>query len=86
MIGCIILISTFLNTLIFQLIVSCLTCRKSLVSRIVYLWRNGIIVSTIVGYVQTTIAINECQVTIAIESTCTSCTQGNKVSMIHIMY
>ena len=48
-------------------------------------WRQAIIVSTIVGDVQSTIAVHEGQVTITVQTTRTSCSQGNQVTMIDVV-
>ena len=85
MILCTIGIHTLLDTLVFKLVISSLTLRKSTI----YINRNfrvnGIVVRTVVGNVQLTITVNECQVTVTVKTTCMSSTQCNKVAMIYVM-
>ena len=85
MIGCIVIIRTRLFTLIPKLIVSTLTFWKRFIFIYLYLFSDVIVVSTIVGNVQSTIAVNEGKVTVAVQTTRTSCTQGNQVAVIYIV-
>ena len=46
---------------------------------------NMIIVCTVVGDVQLTVTVYKGQVTIAIKTTCMTCTDGNQVTIINIV-
>ena len=46
---------------------------------------NGVVVGTVVGHVQFAVAVNEGQVTVAIESADTSCTKGDEVAVMDII-
>ena len=86
MVGCTVLIRTFLDTFILQLIVGRLTGRKFIIFCNSDFRRDGIIISTVVGDIQATIAVHESQVTIAVQTAHTSCAQGNQITMIDIVY
>ena len=78
-------ILTVFLTGIFQLVVGCLTGRQVFVLTNGNFLRNGIVVGTIVGDVQLTVAIDQRQVAVTIETASVSCTQGDEVAMIHIV-
>ncbi len=80
-----VLIRTLLDTFIFQLIVISLACRKCVELLDCNFFGNVIVVGTIVGNVQSTIAIYEREVTITVQSTKVSCSQGNQVAVIYIV-
>ena len=80
-----ILICTFLDTLILQLIVICFTFGKLIILFNGDFRRQAIIVGTIVGDVQSTITIDEGQVAIAVQTTRVSCTQRDQVAVIDIV-
>ena len=85
MVGGAVLICTFLDALILQLIIICLTLRKLVVRFNGDFRRQAVIVRTIVSDVQSTITINEGQVAITVQTTRMSCTQRNQVTMIDIV-
>ena len=78
-------ILTVFLTGIFQLVVCSLTGRQPFVLVNGNFFCNGIVVGTIVGDVQFPIAIDQRQVAVAIETAGVTCTQGDKVAMIHIV-
>ena len=86
-ITCSFLILTILDTNISQLIVSSLTGVKSAILFDGYFTvvRYGIIVSAIVGDIQTTITIDKGQVTVTIKASGMTRTDGNQVAVINIM-
>ena len=85
MVGCAVLIRTFLDALILQLIVIGLTLRKLVVRFNGDFRRQAVIVRTIVRDVQSTITIDKGQVAITVQTTRMSCTQRNQVTVIDIV-
>ena len=84
-IGLTILVSTLLQTLIANLIIGCLTSRESLIGFQRNFWVCIVVISTIVGDVQFTIAIDQRQVTITVQSTYTTSTDRDEVTVIDIV-
>ena len=80
-----IIVGTLVGTLISQLIISSLTGGKCFILTNCDFTSDGIVVRTVVGNVQTTIAIHKGQVTIAIKTTGMTSTQRNEVAMIDIV-
>ena len=84
-IGCAVFVLTFFHTGVTQLIVVRLTIKKAIIFIDCYFLFNGIVVGTIVGDVQLTIAVNQRQVTIAIQTTSVIGTQRDEVAVIDII-
>ena len=84
-IACAILVSTGLQAFVFQLIVGCLAIGQGLVGINIDLRVNRIIVGAIVRNVQTTIAVDQGEVTIAVETTDMMGAQGDKVAVVDVM-
>ena len=80
-----ILVRTLFQTLIPNLIVSGLTDGKRVVLCQGNLWVNMMEVGTIVGNIQLTIAIDQRQVTITVQSTYTTSTDRDEVTVIDIV-
>ena len=74
-IGCAVVVCTLVRTLISQFIISCLTGGKVFILGDGDFPGDGIVVCTIIGDVQSAIAIYEGQVAIAVEAAGMSCTQ-----------
>ena len=85
-----IIIGTFLYTLITQLIVVFLTIKKIIILAYCqfipfFLFVEIMVVGAVVSDVQTTVAIHQGEVTITIESTNMSGSDGDEVAVIDIM-
>ena len=84
------IILTILNTLVAQFIIGLLTfkkCRICLIRHflLILFLEEIVIVRTIVGNVQSTIAVNLGQVTVTIESAYMACTDGDEVTVIDVV-
>ena len=85
MINGIVLVLTLRHTGVVQLVVGCLTIRQFMIVIDGNFLGNAVVVGTIVCDVQLTVAINQRQVTIAIETTRMTGTQRDKVTVIDII-
>ena len=80
-----VIIFTLVGTLVSQFIIRSLTGGQLFILANSDLSCDRIVVRTVVGNVQLTITVNECQVTVTVKTTCMSSTQCNKVAMIYIV-
>ena len=78
-------ISTFLQAFIFQLIIGFFALWEFLICFVIQLFVYMIVIGTVVGDVQLTVAIDEGQVTIAIETAGMPRTNGDEVAVIGIV-
>ena len=82
---CTVFIYTVFNTLVLQFIIGSLTRRQVVIILNRDFLGNGVVVCTVVGDVQTTVAVDEGQVTIAIQTADMSRTHGNQVAVVGIV-
>ena len=81
-----IFVGTCLQTLIANLVVGGLTQWQFIVFFQGNLWVNMVVVSTVVGDVCFTIAVNQRQVTVTIKAAYTSSTDRDQVAVIDVVY
>ena len=78
-------VGTFLYTGVFQLVISLFALRQRLVGIEAYLHGDVIVVGTVVGDVQTTVAVHERKVAIAIEAAGVARAYGDEVAVVHVV-
>ena len=74
-----------LQTLVAQFVVVLLTLRKCVVCCFVNLICNAVVVRSVVGDVQSAIAVDERQVAVTIETTHMVGTDGDEVSLVDVV-
>ena len=80
-----IFIRTSDGTPVTDLIIGGLTIGKRFILLVGNLGRDAVVIGTVIGDVQLTVAVHEGQVTLAIDATGMAGTNGNEVTVIHIV-
>ena len=78
-------VGTLFDAQITQLIVGCLAAGQGVIGVDAYLFLDIIVVGAVVGDVQTSVAVDEGQVTIAVETAGMACTQGDEVAVVDVV-